>query len=280
MAPNSGWKGSRGWKSIGAVLHLHQHVVGELAVERHEFVVRLLGAVVGRLVRVDEGAPHHDAAMRRQRFGQHVGAVGMVAPVILRSGLAFGIRLDEETAEIGNVAVDLVDLRLPPGAHRGIERIRGLESAEFDGRAEPRGEIHAHAVGTEHVGQRRGLVEICRREAGGIGIHVGEHRAVDADRRTGARVVGVARIEPARQLVPVPDRLARVAALDMPIEIVPVIQHANPRCAAATRCRAPSSVLPGLDQPQEMERAVQHADVGVRGDDRGGLPLTLTLRIT
>ena len=54
-------------KIDGAVLHLHQHVVGELAVERHELVVGLLGAIVGRFIRIDERAPDHDAAVRRQR---------------------------------------------------------------------------------------------------------------------------------------------------------------------------------------------------------------------
>ena len=153
----------------------------------------------------------------------------MRALVVLRTGLAFGIRLDEETAEVGNQRVDLVDLRLPPGAHRRIERIGGLQSAELDGRAEARGEIHAHAIRTQDAGERRGLFEVSRREAGGVGVHVGQHRAVDADRRAGARVVRVSRIEICRQLVPVPDRLPGIAAFDVPIEVVPVIEHANLR---------------------------------------------------
>ena len=90
--------------------------------------------------------------MRRQRLGQHVGAVGVRALVILRTGLALGIRLDQKAAEIGYRGIDLIDLGLPPGAHRGIQRIGGLQSAEFDGRAETRGEIHADAIGTQRVG--------------------------------------------------------------------------------------------------------------------------------
>jgi hypothetical protein len=47
MAPNSGWNGSRGWKSMAPVLHLHHHVGAELAVQRLELGVGLLGAVGG-----------------------------------------------------------------------------------------------------------------------------------------------------------------------------------------------------------------------------------------
>ena len=104
IAPNSGWNGSRGWKSIGAVLHLHEHVVGELAVERHELVVGLLGAVFGILGSIDERAPHHDAAVRRERVGEHVRAVGVRAAVVLRARLALGVGLDQEAAEVGDRA--------------------------------------------------------------------------------------------------------------------------------------------------------------------------------
>jgi hypothetical protein len=141
----------------GPVLHLHEHVFGELAIERHEFRIRLLGAVLGVLARIDERAPHDDAAVRRERPGQHVGAVGVGAPVVLRPGLALGVGLDEEAAEVGDVVVDLVDLRLPPGAHGGIERIGGLESAQLDGRAEARGQVHAHPVGAKDCRQSRGF---------------------------------------------------------------------------------------------------------------------------
>ena len=97
-----------------------------------ELVVGLLGAVLSGCP-IDKGAPHHDAAMRRQRVGEHVGAVGVAAAVVLRPRLAFGIGLDQEAAEIGDGAVDLVHLRPPPGPHGGIERIGGLQPAELIG---------------------------------------------------------------------------------------------------------------------------------------------------
>src|SRR6187397_2764153 len=161
------------WLKVdGAVLHLYEDVRRELAIERNELVVGLFGTIVRRLVRIDECTPDDDAAMWRQRPGEHVRAVGVGTLIVLRSGLAFGIRLDEETAEVGNVAVDLVDLGFPPLTHGRIERVGGLQSTELDGRAEPRGEIDAHAIGSQNSRERRSLLEISRREAGRVRIHI------------------------------------------------------------------------------------------------------------
>ena len=249
------------------VFDLHQHVRREPAVVRHELGVGLFGAVVGFFVRVDEGAPHHDAAMRRQRLGQHVGAVGVRAAVVLRPGLAFGIGLDQEAAESGNDAVHLVGLGLPPRPHRRVERIGGLEPADLDRRAEARAQVDLDPVRPEHPGQRRRLLQVHRRERLRAGVDVVEHRAVDADRGIGAGVVGIARAGPVRQLVPVPDRLAGVAALDVAVQVVPVVEypHAGLRCLAdVERVQR----LRGLDQAQQVEGAVQRAELGV-GRDHG-----------
>ena len=89
MAPNSGLNGSRGWKSIGAVLHLHQHVVAELAVQRLELVVGLLGAVVRVLVanrrtratsRCRRAAPARRPACWRRRRGCGRSPAGRAGP--------------------------------------------------------------------------------------------------------------------------------------------------------------------------------------------------------
>ena len=42
--------------------------------------------------------------MRRERVGEHVGAVRMGAAVVLRARLPFGIGLDQKAAEIGDQA--------------------------------------------------------------------------------------------------------------------------------------------------------------------------------
>ena len=118
-------------KVDGAVLDLQQHVAAKLAVERRELLEGLLGPSSVLMIGIHEGPPHDDAAVRRKRVGKHVGAVGVRASVVLRARLAFGIRLDDEAAEIGNVSIDLVDLVAPPQAHRRILGVGALEAAHF-----------------------------------------------------------------------------------------------------------------------------------------------------
>ena len=113
----------------GAVLHLHEDVVAEPAVERHELHVGALDAVGVDVGVVDERAPHHDAAVRRDGVGEHVRAVGVRAAVVLRAGLALAVGLDEEPAEVGDARVDLVRLVAPP-----VRRRRGRADRRWGGR--------------------------------------------------------------------------------------------------------------------------------------------------
>ena len=163
------------------VLYLEQHVLAERAVLRREFIVRLADAVGGDRARVDERPPHHDAAVRGQGIGQHVGAVGMRAAVVLWAGLPLRVRLHDKSAEVRNGAVDLVHLAAPPRPDDGVARIGRGEAAQLDGRAEARREVHAQAVRTKHVGERGDLAEVLGRERRGIRVHVREHRAVDPE---------------------------------------------------------------------------------------------------
>src|SRR3546814_16018313 len=66
----------------GAVLDLEDDVGGERAVERLELAIRLPGAVLGIVGRIDEGAPDDDAVVRAKRGGKPVGALGMAAGVV------------------------------------------------------------------------------------------------------------------------------------------------------------------------------------------------------
>ena len=214
------------------------------------------------------------------RFRQHVGAVGVRALVVLRSGLAFGVRLHEETAEIRDVAVDLVDLGLPPGAHRRIERIRGLQSAELDRRAEARREIHAHAVRAQHAGERRGLFEVRRRQAGGVGVDVRQHRAVDADRRAGARVVGVARDRASPAACASPRSTARRSRVRRADRGCPSDSARGSACAAAKRCRAPEAAARVCISRRKWKAPYSTPTSELAAITVAAWPLTLTLRIT
>ena len=94
----------------------------------------LFCAVLGHVVRVDERTPHHDAAVGRDRFGEHVRTVGMRPAEILRTRLSLRVRLDQEAAEVRNQAVNLISLLLPLRRDFGIERISRLQAAQLDGR--------------------------------------------------------------------------------------------------------------------------------------------------
>ncbi len=207
------------------VLHLQQHIVAELAVKRLELAIGLLRAVVGLILRIHESAPHDDAAVRRYGVGEHVGAVRVRATVVLRTRLALGVGLDQEAAEIGDVTVDLLRLGAPPRADRRIEGIGRLEAADFDGRAEAGAQVDAHAVWPQDIRQRRRLLQITRCENEGARIDVREDRAVNADRSTRTRVVRVPGINVSRQCEPIPDRAARIAALDRFVQVVPMIEN-------------------------------------------------------
>ena len=152
-----------------AVLDLHEHVGPEPAVQRHEFLVRALGpvGVDGRVV--DEGAPQHDAAVRRQRIGQHVGAVVVIGAVVLRAGLAFRICLDLEAAEIRDQPIDFVRLfasttrRQPGRADRscsGRPAASARRIAATDTRACRRAETHRPAR-RSFPGSRRVRLSAC-----------------------------------------------------------------------------------------------------------------------
>ncbi|MNM46088.1 hypothetical protein D3C81_570180 [compost metagenome] len=188
----------------GPVLHLQDHVRAKGAVQAGKFAVGLRGPVGGNVVRIDEGAPHHHAAVRGQYIGQQVGAVGVRAAIVLRAGLPFRIGFHQEAAEVGNACVDLGGLVPPPALHARVERIGGVEPAQLDGSAEACAQVDADAVRPEQIRQCCRFVEIFRRKTLCVCIHVVEHGAVDAYGRIGACVVGVARVAPLRQRLPVP----------------------------------------------------------------------------
>lgn len=100
----------------------------------------------------------------------------------------------------------------------------------------------------------------------GVGVHIVEHRGVDADRCHGPCVVD----EPAgdvRQLGPLEERSARVATLDRPVEVVPVIHHAQ--CGARFPHDGQLVQWPlELEQTDEMEDPGQHAPITAGPDDQ------------
>ena len=78
---------------------------------------------------VNKAAIENDPAMRLERAGDDVGRVGVRAAVGRRAEFAFGIRLHDEPAEIGNRGVNFLHLFIPEINDARVERIKGVEPA-------------------------------------------------------------------------------------------------------------------------------------------------------
>ncbi len=183
--------------------------------------------------------------------------------VILRSGLAFGIGLDQEAAEIGYGTIDFLGLGPPPGPDFGIQRIGTFQVADLDRRAPAHRQIDLDAIGAQRIGQRPGLFDIFRRQAVGAGVHIVGHHAIDADAGIGAGIINQARINVPGQHSPVEDRASGIAAFDRAIEIVPMVQDAKLGPGRRHGIGDRQALLHGA---QIGEHAMQHADIAVAGD--------------
>ena len=168
-------------------LGLNDDIGGEFPIERMKDIVGGAGAVgLGvapvQVVVVDKGAVEDDAAMGRERRGQQVGGVGWSAPVAGRAGLALGVGLDREAAEVRNQRVNLLRLGRPPGAHRRIQRVEARQSADLL-RA---GNVHAHrqphAPRPQHISHPRQLLQLVGIQQMRVGIDIIDVDAVDTNR--------------------------------------------------------------------------------------------------
>ena len=219
-----GVEGLAGLEVDGAVLDLDEHVVGELAVEALELLDRLVGAV-GAGGAVDEGAPHHDAAVGADGLSQHIGAVGVGAAIVLRTGLALGVGLHKEASEVGDSGVDLISLVLPPLAYLRVERIAALQAAEGDGAGPFDGEVCGDAVFTKDVRDLGHAGDVLGVEDQRVGVDVVEGGAVDADGGAELSILADASLRNIGRS-PLPHRLAGIAALHGVVEVVPVVEDA------------------------------------------------------
>ena len=209
-----------------AVLHLDDHIVGKLPVQRHEFAIRLLGPVGFVFSGVNEGTPD-DCTPAANRFREHIGTLGVTTPIVLRAGLPLAVRLDEEAAEIGNGGVKLVGLRPPPCPDFRVERVGTFEPANILRRAEPDGNVETNAVRSPRIGQPLVFGYVSWLDHEGAGIDVVDHNAVNTERGIGTSIIDHSLVEPLGQMPPVENRAPGITALDMPIRIVPVIEHAQ-----------------------------------------------------
>src|SRR5262249_20798158 len=108
----------------------------------------------------------------------------------------------------------------------------------------------------------------------GTGIDVSGNCPVDSQRRTRTGVVRVARVEVVRQLLPIPNGFAGVAALDGAVEVVPVVEDPmwDPGCGEHVQML---DGLPCLQQSQVVKYAIEHADVRGGRNYRGRMAVVV-----
>ena len=196
---------------------------------------------------VDEAAPHNDAAVWFHGIGQHVGTVGMGTLIVEGTRLPLAIGFHQESAEVRNLLIDFLGLRLPPGFHLSIHGVGGLQrltSVDTFGtnrhrRAEVDGEVHLDTVGAQDVGNILYLIYINGSEHLRRSIDVVQHRTVDAYRGVGTGVVLdqfavdwlglplVWRAPGLRVLQGPEDAQSGIAAFNRAIKVIPVVQDAQ-----------------------------------------------------
>ncbi len=146
-----------GLKVDRAFLGLDNHVVGELAVEGVEDVVRSAGAVGPgiapvKVVVVDEGAVEDYAMVGREGAGQQVGRISGRAAVARGPGLSFRIGFYGEAGEVRDERVDFVDLCSPPRLYRGIEGVVGGKTSDLLRAGDVNAKRQVHPPRTHGVG--------------------------------------------------------------------------------------------------------------------------------
>src|SRR3982751_5745168 len=84
------------------IFYLHHNVISEFSIEWNKFVVGLLMPVIRNFIAVNKCTPYNYSIVRGHCIGKHVGAISMIATIILRTRLSFGICFDKKTAEVRN----------------------------------------------------------------------------------------------------------------------------------------------------------------------------------
>ena len=164
--------------------------------------------------------------MGLQGLGEHVGPVGMGAAVVQRTGLAFGIGLHQEAAEIGDGGVDLVSLGLPPRPDGGVEGIAALQAVQPDRGGPLDGQVCADAVLPEDVRDGRHPDDMGSIQDQRIGIHVVEDSPVQADGGAQLPVMPDALLRNLRR-GPLPHGFSGISPFHAVVQVVPVVEDAD-----------------------------------------------------
>ena len=199
----------------------------------------------------------------------------MCTLVVEGTRLSLAVGFYQKTAKVGNQLVDLLGLRLPPCLDLCIQRVGslyGLPPVEALGRnSHGRGEVHRQvyldAVGSQDIGYLLHLVEVDGRKHLRRGVHVVEHRTVDADTGIGTGVgldeFGVDGLGFPQVAVPSglrvfqgpEDTESGITALNAAVEVVPMVQ--DPVFEERLLCLSSDNGHRAVLAPQQGEGAIK-----------------------
>src|ERR1700694_499433 len=128
-------------KVNGPMLDLNDDVVVELAIEGMEYIVGSFRAVTLRILPVEVMVVYkrpieNDAPVGFEGACNHIGGARRRPAVGGRSGPAFGIRLDNKSAEVRNPPVNRVHFLAPPLDETRVKRIKRIQPSTYLGAAQ------------------------------------------------------------------------------------------------------------------------------------------------
>src|SRR6267154_595103 len=186
-------------KVNGPMFDLNDDVVVELAIEGMENVVGSFRAVT------------------------HIGGVRGRPAVGGRAGPAFGIRLDNKSAEVWNPPVDRVHFLAPPLDEARVQRIECIQPSNDLGTAQINGYGDPDTPCTEGVSHASELRQKIIFKKARIRIDIIDGAAVDPNGSEQASVLADARQVGADLAILEKDRTPTVSTFDSAIEVVPLV---------------------------------------------------------
>lgn len=135
-----------------SVLYLDDDVAVELFVQRLKSQICLFGAVdVGGVVY--KSVSHSDAFVRLQRICQYADVSDMGTSEVTRTGLSFRIGSYQEAAEVGDDAINLLNLVFPPADNSFVKGTGSIQTVGSHGGCKVSGEMHTQSIRTENICQ-------------------------------------------------------------------------------------------------------------------------------
>src|SRR5215831_13041729 len=139
---------------------LQNNVVEELSVQSLKVIVRSRGPVVFQVapvhvVVIDKPPVKDQTAMPGEWPGYDIGSVSVAAVVSGGTEPPFGVRLENETAEVRNGAINSINRFLPEIGDAGVKRVEGVESANLLRAAEIDRDKKPYAPGAECFGSNK-----------------------------------------------------------------------------------------------------------------------------